>query len=344
MIARLFASLRTLEKKVAAARRAALSGYSFLGGTVGSESRPYLVALLLFFVSSTAFAQTGTNADLWIAGPIEYPRTVPAAAVESNLFSSLHAEVVAGKFKVVWPASSADGVATLFVSADKPGHWKARDWFRRELSAKGTLWETAVPVENLDVPLVYFVELQRGKTRILSPARVADPRELGLENPTSFYWNFLDGFEEGLESWRLTDERDFPTGLQLSPTAKNGRHSLSLDIPEKKRSVTAGTTRVRGWHFQQASGVRLWMRTRSGRGRARFTLMTNAFSTNQVVAVAAEEKEISSEWQMIDLPLSAFPKIPEAEIDYFTIEAIAEGPREFLVDDLQLLVSGSSEL
>jgi hypothetical protein len=315
------------------------------GAFIGVRLRQAVLLASLVLPTHLARGQVNvTNADAWITIPSAYPRFIVGGVVESNAFMVLRAEVVAGRLKVIWPTSLSNGVATLSVSADKPGHWKARDWFRRAMAVKGNQWEGIVPVENLDVPLVYFVDYQNAATHSISPMRAANSRDLGLDDPTSFYWNFLDGFEEGLDSWSMISGKGDDSGLQLSSVAKNGRHSLRLSIPAGKRSVTVGTTRVRGWHFQQASGIRLWMKSLNGRGAARFTLLANAFTTNQVVVVSTEEQTVGDDWRMIDLPLASFPKLPEAEVDYFTVEMIAEGPREFLLDDVQLLISGQNDL
>jgi hypothetical protein len=167
--------------------------------------------------------------------------------------------------------------------------------------------------------------------------RLARPRALGLEEPTRIFWPFLEGFEEGLESWRLLSGG--AAELKTGTPVKNGKAALVAAVPAGKKSVAVATTRVRGWFAEEhgARGLSVWLRAREGTGHARFTLMAQAFTTNQVVAVRAGDVPLTAQWQRVELPFSSFPKIPRLGLDLFTIEFIADGPREFLVDDLQLL-------
>jgi hypothetical protein len=63
----------------------------------------------------------------------------------------------------------------------------------------------------------------------------------------------------------------------------------------------------------------------------------NAFTTNQVVSVNPLESRITDKWQRVDVLFDSFPKLALANVDWFTLEFIADGPREILVDDLQFL-------
>ena len=83
--------------------------------------------------------------------------------------------------------------------------------------------------------------------------------------------------------------------------------------------------------------VRLWLRTRSGEGRARFTLWADAFSSKQSQAVFEDEPAISNRWTRIELPFSRFSRISRAGIDFFSIEVIGDGPCDFLMDDVELM-------
>lgn len=169
--------------------------------------------------------------------------------------------------------------------------------------------------------------------------RLCRPRAAGLEEPSRIFWSFLEGFEQDMESWRLLTTDAGAPPLKTDPTAHNGRAALAVTLPVGKHSVTVATTRVRGWQVQQhgATGLRLWLRAREGAARAQFTLLAQAFTTNQVVAVWPRDVQLTAQWQQVDLPFGLVPQVPLAAVDLFAIEFIGEGPREFLVDDLQLL-------
>jgi hypothetical protein len=81
----------------------------------------------------------------------------------------------------------------------------------------------------------------------------------------------------------------------------------------------------------------LWLRTAKTPARARFTLIADAFTTNQVVSVSSLDTQLRSRWQAVDLPLESFPKLPASHVDRFTIEFVSDAPNEFFVDDVQLL-------
>ena len=152
-----------------------------------------------------------------------------------------------------------------------------------------------------------------------------------------FFGHFLEGFEEQLESWRLLSEN--VPALRADGPARSGRRALAVTVPRGKRSVTVGTTRLRGWFALEhgATGVSLSLRTRAGMGRVRFTLLANAYGPGQAVSPSTVEAALRAEWQRIDLPFSSFPRLDLAEVDLFALEFLGEGPLEFLVDDLQLL-------
>ena len=199
--------------------------------------------------------------------------------------------------------------------------------------------EVAVPVEDLDVPLVYFVEAREGVATNVSVMRVFSPRAAGMEEPTRVFWPFLEGFELGLESWQLLGPRTNSPSLTQGAPARNGLASLVVPLAVNQRSVTVATTRVRGWQIRRegATGIGVWLRTRTGVGQARFTLKANAFTTNQVVGVFKKEAALDEQWRKIDLSFADLAPLPWRGVDLFTIEFIGQGPREFLVDDLQLL-------
>jgi hypothetical protein len=112
-----------------------------------------------------------------------------------------------------------------------------------------------------------------------------------------------------------------------------------VQVPAGRRSASVQTTRLRGWLVgeQGAEGIGVWLRTRSGTGRAVFTLAGNAFSTNQFLSRRSEPVMVSTNWSKARLTFDSFPKAPLAELDLFTIEFAAEPGTELLIDDLHLL-------
>ena len=227
----------------------------------------------------------------------------------------------------------------LHFSADAPGHWAARDWRTLPMTRRGAVWEATLLVEELDVPLVYFVSVGAETPTLLSPMRVISPRLAGMEKPSRVFWPFLDGFEQGVSGWELIPSSTAAPPLKTSAIAHDGNAALSVPLPAGQRSVTVGTARVRGWHnsLQLATGLRVWLRAAGGSGKARFTLHTNAGTTSAVSAVSTIEAVLDDKWRKVDLSFSSFPNFPVASTDLFSIEFSGEGPREFLVDDLRLL-------
>lgn len=286
-----------------------------------------------------AWAQPKPVADAWVSGAVSYPRGLATNSLRQDAFATLHAEHLAEQIKVRWQpaAQPAQPRLVLHFSADAPGHWPARDWRAIPFAQRGAVWEATLPVDDLDVPLVYFVSDGSPTPVLLSPMRVVTPRLAGLEKPSRIFWPFLDGCEEGISGW-MTATPDAPP-LKASPQAHDGNAALSVSLPAGKGSVTVGTPRVRGWHYshQLATGVRVWLRAPGGSGRARFTLHANHGATNAVAATSTIEAVLDDKWRKVDLSFSSFPNFPVVSADWFSIEFTGEGPREFLVDDLRLL-------
>jgi hypothetical protein len=298
--------------------------------------------------------------DKWIGTSAQFPPGIPAGGVQAGCFSNLHAEVCAARLKILWspevPITNA--AVTLHASADDPGHWPARDWRPCRMSLHAQSWEVFVPVSDVDVPLVYFVtavendaigRLNRIPTVAvtnISPMRICKPRSAGLEEATRVFWPFLEGFEQDTASWRLISDPEESAPLTTGSPARNGLSALAVTLPAGKRSVTLATTRVRGWQLMQngATGVHLWLRAGKGTGRARFTLLANASTADQVVSIWPKETIVTEAWQPVKLSLSDLPKLPVAGVDLFAIELIGDGPMEFLLDDLELLGPWPMEL
>jgi hypothetical protein len=280
-------------------------------------------------------------ADVWVTNHVQLPAGLNTNLVLRTGFETLQAEVNVGRLKILWSPRplNTNASVTLVASADDLSHRRVRDWSFYPMNLQGNHWAARLPVDDVDVPVVYLLRtIYAGETN-LSPMRVCFPRMAGLEEPSRIFWPFLEGFEMGAESWSLLASQAEPASLTIDPTAKNGHAALRVSLPAGKRSVTVATTRVRGWQIQQnlATGLRLWLRTREGTGRVRFTLFANAFEPNQMFSMSSIESKLDHQWKKIELPFASFPKLPLGGVDWFTIEFIGTGPREFLIDDLQLL-------
>ncbi|MEW6306132.1 MAG: hypothetical protein AB1705_21915, partial [Verrucomicrobiota bacterium] len=297
------------------------------------------IILCLLLLTASVPAQQ-PPADTWLTNRYSFPATVKSVQTNEARFADLRTEVLAGRAKVLVAGTiSSNAAVELWWSTDEPGHWAARDWNLNAMERRGNSWESPVPVDHPDVPIVYFARARIGKSAELSPMRVFHPRRAGMEEPTRIFWAFLEGFEEGTDSWTPLVDPSEAKPLETGRPSKNGKAALSLHIPQNKRSVSVGTTRLRSWHFQQgtATGVRFWARTRAGTGKARFTLQANAFTPEQKIAVCPLDTDLNDAWKRVELPFTLFPRLPLNELDYFTIEFIAPGPAELLIDDLELI-------
>lgn len=274
------------------------------------------------------------ESDRWLTNAGARPENFAKAEVRSDLFHALHAEVVAGALQVKWDGAQDISNPRLVVSADAPGHWPARDWRSIPLRRAGAGWLAEIPVDSLDVPQIYFVSARENGTGIISPMRLAHPRGLGLEQPSRIFWAFLEGFEQELEGWRVSGPAP-----QTAASARSGRAALSVRVPAGQHAASVETTRLRGWFLAEhgASGVGLWLRTKSGTAAAAFTLVANAFTTNQVTCRRAATVTVSTNWTKAALLFESFPKLPLGEVDLFSIEFAAEPGTELLLDDLYLL-------
>jgi hypothetical protein len=302
----------------------------------------WLVACFRLLLAASLFAaDTNGPPEVWVTNQVLYPSRFASLAVQTNRFEQLQAEFLAETVRVLWTPLPGDTAAqaTLLLSVDEPGHWPARDWRSYPMARRGADWEAIVLVDSLDVPLIYFVAAAADGRTHLSPMRLCRPRALGLEQPTRIFWPFLEGFEEGTESWRWLAGGPDDERFSTSTTVKNGKVALAVTIPPGKTSVTLGTTRLRGWLVLEhaATGVAFWMRTQTGSGLARFTLLANAFTTNQVVALRPKADPVGAQWQELALPFESFGRFPLCDLDFFTIELLGKPGTEFLLDDMQLM-------
>jgi len=97
------------------------------------------------------------------------------------------------------------------------------------MTGRGGIWDARLAITELDVPVVYFVEeRQKGRTNV-SAMRACHPQAAGLEMPSRMFWPFIEGFEEGLESWQL---HRAPKGAEIKEGAPafHGRCSRSKPV------------------------------------------------------------------------------------------------------------------
>ncbi len=295
---------------------------------------PVIAALLLLGSPGALGREAQPGSDVWLSNAPPHPERFRGITVATNYFGDLRAEVVAGRFRVSCSGSDASEVS-LIESAEAPGHWPARDWQSHRMLSNAANWFLELPIESLHIPVVYFAVAKLGRETVASPLRVALPGALGMEEVTRFFWPFLEGFEQDLGGWELQDR----TGIEIDALARDGRAALLIRVPAGRRSVTVTTTRLRGWFLEEheAQGVGLWIRTKVGSGSVVFSLLANAFTTNQVVARKNETSSIRPQWTKIRLPFESFPKVPLGEVDLFSIELSGPPGTEFLIDDLHLL-------
>jgi hypothetical protein len=294
----------------------------------------FRILLLLFSIALHA-AQTNAP-DQWLQGEMMFPRSVSKGMTSE--FSSLHAEAVSGDLQIVWvpPVTMSNEEVRLKFSADAPGHWPTRDWRSLPMQVFGEKRKVTVPLDSVLIPVAYFVETRNGKTINSSAMRVVFPRELGIEEPQKYFWPFLDGFEQGMESWRSLN---IGAAMSISAEAKSGKAALSVRIPASGNFVAVGTTRLRGWFAQehQARGFGFWARATQRAGEVRCSLIANAFTANQVLVTQERATKLDLSWKRVDVPFADFPRFPIADLDLISFEFIGSDEGEFLMDDLFLL-------
>jgi hypothetical protein len=305
-------------------------------GELFQTMRGVIIAFLLSLLHLSAVSTP--KGDEWLTNAPALPGEFAGTPVDTNLFATLRTEVIAGRLRITWDSAAEAADARLILSADEPGHWPARDWRSFSLKRRGASWQAEVPVDSLDVPLVYFVISRNRAQAVASPMRIARPGTLGLEQPSRIFWPFIEGFEQGTEGWRTVQGGT----LRTDEDAKHGGSALKIQVPPNERSVTLLTTRVRGWFLQEhrATGLALWLKTRRGTGTAAFELMADAFTTNQVLARRSKIIRVPSQWTKwtkVELPFSSFPKFPIGELDLIAIELTGLPGTEFLLDDVELL-------
>lgn len=284
-----------------------------------------------------------TPGDRWLAESVRHPGMVPGAVLASNRFAQLQLELLDQHLKVSWnPADPAadPGILSLHASTAAEDHWPARDWRVALLGRSGRIWQSDLAVEDVDVPIVYYVRSIQPQETNVSPLRIAFPRQLGLTQPTRLFWPLLEGFEQTLDSWQVLPG-PITASLQVSAMAKTGRAALRVSAPAGQGTVRVGTTRVRGWQVlrEGATGLRFWLRTQNGSGRARCSLRAHAFTDKETSSSWPEDVQVKDVWQTADLHFDQLSGTRWRGVDLFVIEFVADspGPCEFFIDDLQFL-------
>ena len=165
-------------------------------GTTGSRKlgvmREWLLTWLAGSLATLAIAREPlAGADRWLTNAAVFPEDFANVPLSTNHFATLRAEVVADTLQVKCEAGGGLIDLRLVASADAPGHWPARDWRTRPMKLRGAAWVAELPVDSLDVPQIYFVVAREKEKLVASPMRLAEPRALGLEQPTRLFWAFV---------------------------------------------------------------------------------------------------------------------------------------------------------
>ena len=278
--------------------------------------------------------------DGWITNRITLPRLIGTNRVNFADFARLHSREVGGRLKVRWPGDTNATGVTAWISAGPLGHWKSRDWRPRRMALGELGWEANVPVEDLDEAIAYFVSAVRSGRTNYSILRSVVPRDAELPQPTSAFWPFLEGFEDGIHSWWTEGDRT-GAALSLSAEPRTGYASLRLVIPERGRSATALTTRIRGSVIRasQATGLRFWVRGSGGDGKLKLTAFADAETLSQTSAGFRTEVSVGSKepWQRVEVLFAGLGSFPIAALDRLAFEFSGPGAAALFLDDLELI-------
>ena len=299
----------------------------------------FLVGLLAVF-SSLAAETNVFPGDGWITNRIALPRIIGTNRLNYADFARLHAREVGGRMKIRWPGETNAADVTAWISIEPLGHWKSRDWRPRKMALGEFGWEANVTVEDLDEPIAYFVSAARGGRTNFSILRSVVPRDADLPRPTSVFWPFVEGFEEGLHSWWVEGDGRAP-GLAVTGESRTGNAALRLAIPERGRSATVFTTRVRGSMIQtvQATGLRFFIRGSGGEGRLRLTAFADAESLSQTSASFRTEIQLGKKptWQKVEVFFAELGLFPVAALDRVAFEFSGPANAALFLDDLELI-------
>lgn len=285
-------------------------------------------------------AQTDEKGDFAVTNKIDYPQFLETNSINRLLFTNLNAEAVAGKIQINWQQQPeySNSITTVFYSVDYLNHVSAREWRYVPMVNRGDLFNAVLPVDDVDIPLVYFVTAVINSTTNTSPLMACIPRKLGIEAPSRPFWNFLEGFEETTMNWRILNNYPDILPLRTNVEPKNGKAALCVALPGGRPSISVGTTRVRGWHITHynAKGFAVWIRTGTGDGYVQFSLATHAWTEKQRVSQKPYKYPLTNEWRRIEVNFSDFQGIPLSEVDLLIFEFTGKGGTEFWIDDLSL--------
>ena len=245
-------------------------------------------------------------------------------------------------WEVQLPVVDVDLPFVYFVVMDAPGTTQAEE------AARGIRQDSAAEQRNpVRQDFSDRIEESSGAEavsageveQICSPIRVCWPRRLGMEEPTRSFFPFLEGFEDQVWGWHVSDESREENGLSSVESSHTGRRALAVRIPNDRSSISILTTRVRGWQAmrQGALGIRLWLQSPDGPARARFILMSHSGTTNEITEAHQRIVHVDSAWQDVNLSFSDFAGVPLVSVDALAIEVIGAPSQTVLLDDLQLL-------
>lgn len=300
-----------------------------------------VLILINLLVGFTALSQDKKpDADKLISVDIHYPPEVRSGYLNTNIFTNFFAESIAGKIQVLWnnPPGLSNSTGTVFYSVDYPEHTFSRNWQYLPLIFRGPLFNASIPVDDVDVPIIYFITIvSEGKTN-LSPMRICYPRAAGLEAPSRPFWHFLEGFEEISINWRILNTYTNIVPLHTNCAPKNGKVALCITLPEGRRSISVGTTRLRGWQIEHsnATGFSVWLKTNGEKGQVQFSLVSYFGTPKQVVSQHPQIIPISSDWKRVELNFNSFPKANLIGVDLLVFEFSGNDKAEFYIDDLSL--------
>lgn len=300
-------------------------------------------------VAFATLAQAGEGGgDTWVtnAPPQAYPSPFSADLIAPPDFAPAGGVSRRG-LSVLWSGTVAEAHSNpppvLVFSWGKTDRWTARDWRRIALhrdANPGGGWRTWIPVPTAEVPAAYFLAYVKEGTTNVSPLRCFDPKEAGMAEATFPFRGFVEGFEDGIEGWELASSGGVPDTLAWSTNALSGRRALRVRVPEGRGSVTVGTVRLRGWMLREydPSDLRIAMRTTGGEGRIQVALHSRAHTQNLAVHPAHGEVPVGETWQRLEVPLKAFVHLRPEDVDWLTIQFLAEPGRELLLDDVELVL------
>lgn len=303
------------------------------------QSYDVVKLLILFCLIFAALPAAAGEHEEWLTNAAVYPKDFALTRINHDDSSSLRSDVIAGQWKCYWTPPNLDTNSSprLMVSAEFPGHWPARDWRSHPMQLRGRHWEGTIPVEDLDVPVIYFLQWKTAVTNHISPIRISHPQKAGMEIPTRLFWPFIEGFEEGSDGWQVLGTASGQ--ITTSSESKTGKGALQLNLPGNKRSVVAGTTRIRGWKASRrgAKGISFWIKSSSGPGLVRMTLQSHAFTSNQTIFASTIAAPVTDTWQKVEFPFSSFPDLKLEEVDWATFEVVGAPGISFFIDDLHYL-------